>query len=81
MPKISIVYPMYNEEDNIHRAVAMAQRELGLAAAGDYEIVIVNDASTDRTGEMAQQLAAASDPRSKMNLSPLPSSTRMLAAA
>ena len=65
MPKISIVYPMYNEEDNIHRAVAMAQRELGLAAAGDYEIVIVNDASTDRTGEMAQQLAAG-DPRIKV---------------
>ncbi|MCK4323535.1 MAG: glycosyltransferase family 2 protein [Armatimonadetes bacterium] len=65
MPKISIVYPMYNEEDNIHRAVAMAQRELGLAADGDYEIVIVNDASTDRTGEIAQQLAAC-DPRVKV---------------
>jgi len=65
MSKISIVYPMYNEEDNIHRAVEMAQRELGLAAAGDYEIVIVNDASTDRTGEMAQQLAAC-DPRIKV---------------
>jgi len=65
MPKISIVYPMYNEEDNIQRAVQMAQRELGLAAAGDYQIVIVNDASTDRTGEMAQQLAAR-DPRIKV---------------
>ena len=64
MPKISIVYPMYNEEDNIHRAVAMAQRELGLAADGDYEIVIVNDASTDRTGQIAEELAAA-DPRIK----------------
>ncbi len=65
MPKISIVYPMYNEEDNIHRAVQMAQRELGLAADGDYQIVIVDDASTDRTGEIAQQLAAC-DPRIKV---------------
>lgn len=65
MPKISIVYPMYNEEDNIHQAVAMAQRELDKAADGDYEIVIVNDASTDRTGEIAQQLAGR-DPRIKV---------------
>jgi len=64
MPKISIVYPMYNEEDNIHRAVQMAQKELGLAADGDYEIVIVDDASTDRTGQIAEELAAA-DPRIK----------------
>ena len=62
MPKISIVYPMYNEEDNIHRAVQMAQQELGLAADGNYEIVIVDDASTDRTGEIAQQLAVC-EPR------------------
>ncbi len=65
MLKISIVYPMYNEEGNIHQTVQMAQRELGLAADGDYEIVIVNDASTDRTGELAQQLAAC-DPRIKV---------------
>jgi len=64
MPKISIVYPMYNEEDNIHRAVQMAERELGLAADGNYEIVIVDDASTDRTGQIAEELAAA-DPRIK----------------
>jgi len=65
MPKISIVYPMYNEEDNIHHAVQIAQRELGLAADGDYEIVIVDDASTDRTGQIAEELAAA-DPRVKL---------------
>jgi len=64
MPKISIVYPMYNEEDNIYRAVQMAERELGLAADGNYEIVIVDDASTDRTGQIAEELAAA-DPRIK----------------
>ncbi len=70
MSKISIIYPMYNEEDNIHRAVQMAQRELGIASDGDYQIVIVNDASTDRTGEIAQQLAAC-DPRIKVVLHPI----------
>ncbi len=58
-PKISIVYPMYNEEENIHPAVQMATDVLGPLTDGNYEIVIVNDASTDRTGEIAEEMAAA----------------------
>jgi glycosyltransferase involved in cell wall biosynthesis len=63
-PSISIVFPMYNEEDYIHRAVAAARSVLREAAAA-YEIIIVDDASTDRTGELADALAA-SDPRIKV---------------
>ncbi|MBW3614400.1 MAG: ChbG/HpnK family deacetylase [Actinobacteria bacterium] len=60
---LSIVYPMWNEEPSIHLAVEAA-REAGaaLVAAGDidsYEIVIVDDASTDATGRIADELAAA----------------------
>jgi glycosyltransferase involved in cell wall biosynthesis len=56
MPSISVVFPMYNEEAYIHRAVAAARA--GLAdVAPDHEIIIVDDASTDRTGEMADALA------------------------
>ncbi len=61
-PKISVVLPMYNEEENIEAAVAMARRVLEPLSEGDYEIVIVDDGSTDRTGEIAEELAAA-DPR------------------
>ena len=64
MPSISVVFPMYNEEAYIHRAVAAARA--GLAeVTSDHEIIIVDDASTDRTGEMADALARE-DPRVKV---------------
>jgi len=55
-PSISVVLPMYNEEAYIHRAVAAAQAVLG-ELTQDYEIVIVDDASRDRTGALADELA------------------------
>ncbi len=57
-PRISIVFPMYNEEENIRAAVEAAARVLEPLTAGNYEIIIVNDASIDRTGEIAEELAA-----------------------
>jgi glycosyltransferase involved in cell wall biosynthesis len=64
--KLSIFFPMWNEEENIERTVDAA-RDAGdrLVAAGqveDYEIVVVDDASTDATGRLADDLAAT-DPR------------------
>jgi glycosyltransferase involved in cell wall biosynthesis len=55
-PSISVVFPMWNEEAYIHRAVGAA-REAMARSARDHEIIIVNDASTDRTGELADALA------------------------
>jgi glycosyltransferase involved in cell wall biosynthesis len=55
-PSISVVFPMWNEEAYIHRAVGAAREALARAAC-DHEIIIVNDASTDRTGELADALA------------------------
>ncbi|RLC99870.1 MAG: glycosyltransferase family 2 protein [Chloroflexi bacterium] len=56
MLSLSIVLPAYNEEANVARAVeqvsAVAQ-QLGV----DYEIILVNDGSADRTGEIARELA------------------------
>ncbi len=60
-PSISVVFPMWNEEAYIHRAVSAAREALARAAS-DHEIIIVNDASTDRTGELADALAAE-DPK------------------
>jgi dolichol-phosphate mannosyltransferase len=51
-PAISVVVPLYNEEDNV---VAM-QRELSEALNGlDYELVLVDDGSTDQTVARVQQ--------------------------
>src|SRR5215510_2306551 len=63
-PGISVVYPMFNEEENIERAVHFAEAVL-TDMTSDYEILIVNDASTDRSGEIAE-LLARSDPRLKV---------------
>src|SRR6184192_378213 len=55
-PSVSVVYPMFNEEENIERAVHFAQAVLTDMGC-DYEILIVNDASTDRSAEIAEALA------------------------
>jgi glycosyltransferase involved in cell wall biosynthesis len=57
----SFVFPMWNEEAIIERTVAAA-REAGdrLVAEGEvagYEIVVVDDASSDATGAIADRLA------------------------
>jgi glycosyltransferase involved in cell wall biosynthesis len=55
---------MFNEEENIERAVHFAEAVL-THMTSDYEILIVNDASTDRSGEIADALAR-SNPRVKV---------------
>ena len=58
---ISVVFPMWNEEAYVERAVAAARDVLERANV-DFEIVIVDDASTDGTAAIADRLARA-DPR------------------
>ncbi len=65
-PSITFFFPMWNEEEQIERTVAAA-REAGerLQVEGevdDYDILIVDDASTDSTGAIADRLAR-DDPR------------------
>jgi glycosyltransferase involved in cell wall biosynthesis len=54
------VVPCFNEEDNVGPTVGSIGEAMG--GWSNYEIVLVNDASTDRTLEQMQALAAA-DPR------------------
>ncbi len=54
---LSVVLPAYNEEANVASAVervSEVMQSLGL----DYEIILVNDGSRDRTGQIARELQA-----------------------
>lgn len=55
-PSVSLVIPMYNEELNIEHAVSAALESLRKYAS-DFEIIIVNDASTDNSPRIAERLA------------------------
>ena len=60
---ISVFLPCYNEEANVANTVKKALAVLDKLYS-DYELIIVNDGSADRTGQIADQLAAA-NPRIK----------------
>ncbi|MDY6877164.1 MAG: glycosyltransferase family 2 protein [Chloroflexota bacterium] len=55
MSSLSIILPAHNEEATIESVVEEVYdvvQQLGM----DYEIILVNDGSTDRTGEIAREL-------------------------
>ena len=53
-PSVSFVIPMYNEELNIEHAIGAAVEALQ-KYADDYEIIIVDDASTDGSAAIVQR--------------------------
>lgn len=60
-PEISVIVPLYNEEEIVHelyRRVTAALEEMELR----YELVLVNDGSTDTTEDLLRDLGIA-DPR------------------
>lgn len=67
--KLSIFYPMWNEEEYIERALKLgsdaARALLADGEIADYELIVIDDASTDGTAAIADRLAA-SDPHIKV---------------
>ena len=53
-PSVSLVIPMFNESENIDHALTCAVIALD-RHAGDWEVLVVDDASTDRSAEIVQE--------------------------
>ena len=47
MPKVTVIIPAYNAEDTIEQAIK------SIPDRDDIEIIVVNDGSTDKTGDIA----------------------------
>ena len=61
LESISVFFPCYNEEGNLRRVYESASEVLKRMQI-DYEIILVNDGSTDGTAQIANAIAAG-DPR------------------
>ena len=58
--EISIIVPAYNEAANIEAALDNLVEHLKQASM-DYEIIVVNDGSRDRTGLLAENKSKANN--------------------
>jgi glycosyltransferase involved in cell wall biosynthesis len=56
LPELSIFFPFWNEEKNIELVVEKAVT-IAPSVAKKYEIIIVDDGSTDKTLQIAEKLA------------------------
>jgi glycosyltransferase involved in cell wall biosynthesis len=56
MIAISVFFPCYNEQQNVSRTVENALGVLKKLGA-DFEIIIVDDGSSDKTGQIAEEIA------------------------
>jgi chlorobactene glucosyltransferase len=68
-PMVSVLVPARNEEQNIERCINSLQKQL----YKNYEILVLNDNSTDNTLEILNRIAAADSRIKVFNGEPLPS--------
>ena len=64
MPEVSVVVPLYNEQDNVARLCAATHEALARMPR-TYELVLVDDGSSDGTVDVAATIAR-SDPRVRL---------------
>lgn len=55
---LSVFFPAYYDEDNIGKVVTKAIEVLNELELKEYEVIIIEDGSPDRTAEVADSLAA-----------------------
>jgi glycosyltransferase involved in cell wall biosynthesis len=61
LPRVSVLLPVYNAEGYLPAMLESLQRQ----TLGDYEVIMVDDGSTDRSGAILER-AAAGDPRFRL---------------
>lgn len=61
MPKLSVIIPVYNVEDYIAKCLdsvlELGRQQLAAGQEPDYEVILVNDGSQDRSAEIAESYA------------------------
>jgi glycosyltransferase involved in cell wall biosynthesis len=57
---VSVVIPLYNEQESLRELAAAIREELFKLCDRNYEIIFVNDGSTDRSGEILRDMVAGS---------------------
>jgi glycosyltransferase involved in cell wall biosynthesis len=67
-PRLTFFFPAYNEEENVARTVELALSQIG-PLVPSIEVLAIDDGSTDRTPQLADELAAA-DPRVRVHHQP-----------
>ena len=65
---ISVVVPLYNEEESLPELFAWIERVMN-ANGFSYEVIFVNDGSTDRSWQVIEQLSSAETTGSRRHCS------------
>ncbi len=55
-PSVSLFFPVYNDEETVRRVTRKALEVLS-EVASEYEVIIIDDGSPDRSGEIADKLS------------------------